>query len=116
MVKHQWKYTFGISYKAHTLYNNIDKKSRMLTIAACFHLLQKHPHQSVLLSIIGLIAQRQINPPILFQNILLMGKGFKAPPAVIGTHTAVSYAAEAHPGSGQMHHSIVDTASAEAAA
>ena len=60
--------------------------------------MQEHANQPVIDGAIGLVAHGQVNPGLFVHDALVVGEGIEARLAVVGTHAALPYAAEAHAG------------------
>ena len=65
---------------------------------------------------IGLITHWKIHPGLFIYNAFVVREGIIADFSVICTHAAFSYAAESHVGGCKMNDTVIDTATAKAAA
>jgi len=59
-------------------------------------LLEEHPKELRILLCVRMVAHRQVYPAGLVHDALEMGESVEAALAVVASHAAVSYAAEAH--------------------
>lgn len=77
---------------------------------------QEHMDQTIAQFCIGLITHWKIHPGLFIHNALVVREGIKTGFSVICTHAAFSYAAESHVGGCKMNDTVIDTATAKAAA
>ena len=79
-------------------------------------LFQKHTDELAIELPVGLVPHGKIQPGFFVHNAFFMGKGIKACFSVIGSHTALAKASEAHLTGSQMNDGIIDAPTPKAAA
>ena len=77
---------------------------------------QEKPDQLLVDGSVGLVPHGKIQPGFFVHNAFFMGKGIKACFSVIGSHTALAKASEAHLTGSQMNDGIIDAPTPKAAA